>query len=99
MSVDPDPDPDPEGGKRPTKVEKIKKFQVLKCWMFPFEGWRLFFAVHVFNFWSSKPWIRIRILSVFSLNQMNSETLVATQLFHASLNIHDWDENFCDCDE
>jgi hypothetical protein len=27
-------DPDPGGQKLPTKVEKIKKFHVLKCWMF-----------------------------------------------------------------
>ncbi len=24
-----------------TKIEKVKKFHVLKCWMFSFEGWRL----------------------------------------------------------
>ncbi len=33
-----DLDPDPGGQKCPTKVEKIKKFQVLKCWMFSFES-------------------------------------------------------------
>jgi hypothetical protein len=27
-------DPDP-------KKKKVKKFHVLKCWMFSFEGWRL----------------------------------------------------------
>jgi hypothetical protein len=27
------PDPDPGGQTRPTKVEKIRKFHVLKCWM------------------------------------------------------------------
>ncbi len=31
-------DPDPGGQKLPTKIEKVKKFQVLKCWMFSFEG-------------------------------------------------------------
>jgi hypothetical protein len=47
-SVDPDPDPiripDPDlgGQKCPTKVEKIKKFHVLNCWMFSFESCRLF---------------------------------------------------------
>jgi hypothetical protein len=35
------PDPDPGGQKRPTKIEKIQKFHVLKCWMFSFEGGRL----------------------------------------------------------
>ncbi len=34
----PDPDTDPGGQKRPTKVEKIKKFHVLKSWMFSFEN-------------------------------------------------------------
>jgi hypothetical protein len=33
-----DPDPDPEGQKLLIKVEKIKKFHVLKYWMFFFEG-------------------------------------------------------------
>ncbi len=33
-----DPDPDPGGQKGPTKIEKSKKFHVLKCWMFTFEG-------------------------------------------------------------
>ncbi len=32
------PDPDLGGQKWPTKVEKIKKFHVLKCWMFSFES-------------------------------------------------------------
>jgi hypothetical protein len=32
------PDPDPRGQKLPTKVEKIKKVHVLKCWMFSFES-------------------------------------------------------------
>jgi hypothetical protein len=31
------PDPDPGGQKLPTKVEKIKIFHVLKCWMFSLE--------------------------------------------------------------
>jgi hypothetical protein len=31
-------DPDPDGQKGPTKVEKIKKFHVLKCWMLSFES-------------------------------------------------------------
>jgi hypothetical protein len=31
-------DPDPGGQKLPTKVEKIKKINVLKCWMFSFES-------------------------------------------------------------
>jgi hypothetical protein len=31
------PDPDPGGQKLATKVEKIKKFHVLKCWMLSFE--------------------------------------------------------------
>ncbi len=35
------PDPDAEGPKLPTKVEKIKKCHVLKCWMFSLAGWRL----------------------------------------------------------
>jgi hypothetical protein len=30
------PDPDPGVQKLPTKVEKIKKFHVLKCWLFSF---------------------------------------------------------------
>ncbi len=34
------PDPDPGGQKWHTKLEKIRKFHVLKCWMFSFEGWR-----------------------------------------------------------
>jgi hypothetical protein len=36
----PDLDPYPYSGgqKLPTKVEKIKKFHVLKCWMFSFES-------------------------------------------------------------
>ncbi len=34
-------DPDPEGQKRPRKIDKLKKFHVLKCWMFSVEGWRL----------------------------------------------------------
>ena len=33
-SVDPYPDPDPGGQKQ----KKIKKFHVLKCWKFSFEG-------------------------------------------------------------
>jgi hypothetical protein len=33
-----DPDPDPGGQKLPTKIEKMKKFHVEKCWMFFFEG-------------------------------------------------------------
>jgi hypothetical protein len=33
-----DLDPDPGGQKRPIKVEKIKKFHVLKSWMFSFES-------------------------------------------------------------
>jgi hypothetical protein len=31
-------DPDPERKKIPTKIEKVLKFDVLKCWMFFFEG-------------------------------------------------------------
>ncbi len=34
------PDPDPGGQKWPTKIGKVKKFNVLKCWMFSFESWR-----------------------------------------------------------
>jgi hypothetical protein len=35
----PDPNPDPGGQKLTTKVDKkIKKFHVLKCWMFFFES-------------------------------------------------------------
>jgi hypothetical protein len=45
-SVDPDPDSELGSGsrsrsrraKRPTKMEKVQKFHVLKCWMFSFEG-------------------------------------------------------------
>ncbi len=43
-SVDPDPDTYSESGsgeggqKLPRKVEKIKKFHVLKCWFFSFES-------------------------------------------------------------
>jgi len=33
--------PDPGGQKWLTKVEKIKKFHVLKCWISSFDGWRL----------------------------------------------------------
>ncbi len=40
-SVDPYLDPDPGGQNCPTKLEKIKKFNGLKCWMFSFEGLRL----------------------------------------------------------
>ncbi len=42
-SVDPDskPDPDPGGQKLLTKIGKIQKFHVLKCWMFSFEVWTL----------------------------------------------------------
>jgi hypothetical protein len=36
-----------EGKKDPQKWKKLRNF---KCWMFPFEGWRLFFAVHFFQF-------------------------------------------------
>jgi hypothetical protein len=41
--VDPDRilNPDLGGHKLPTKVEKINKFYVLKCWMFYFESRRL----------------------------------------------------------
>jgi hypothetical protein len=36
------PDRDPGGQKWPTNIEKkVKKFHVLKCWMFSFEGWSL----------------------------------------------------------
>jgi hypothetical protein len=42
MSVDPFPDPDSESGSRRAKMthknRKNKKFYVLKCWMFSFEG-------------------------------------------------------------
>jgi hypothetical protein len=31
-------DPDPGGQEKPKKLEKVKKFNVLKCWMFSFEG-------------------------------------------------------------
>jgi hypothetical protein len=31
-------DTDAGGQKRPTKIVKSKKFHVLKCWMFSFEG-------------------------------------------------------------
>jgi hypothetical protein len=37
-SVDPDPYPDSGGQKLPKKEEKIKKFHVLKSWMFSFES-------------------------------------------------------------
>ncbi len=75
------PDPDPGGHKWPTKVEKLKKFHVLKCWMFSFEGWRYKF----FNFLSSKPWIRIGtgiqpkrpdLLDPYQMNRYGSETLI-----------------------
>ncbi len=36
------PDPDPEGKNFPQKYKKVKKFHVLKCWMFSFESWRIF---------------------------------------------------------
>ncbi len=36
--LDSDPDPDPTLS---LKWEKIKKFHVLKCWMFSFKSWRL----------------------------------------------------------
>jgi hypothetical protein len=32
------PDPDSRRQKLPTKIEEEKKFHVLKCWMFSFEG-------------------------------------------------------------
>ncbi len=50
----------------PTKHEKVKKFHVLECWRFSFEGWRprdqksTSSAVKFYNFWSSKPYIRIQ---------------------------------------
>ncbi len=28
-------------GKNPQKRKKVKKYHVLKCWMFSYEGWRL----------------------------------------------------------
>jgi hypothetical protein len=31
-------DPDPGGLKMPIKIEKVKKFHVLKCWIFSFHG-------------------------------------------------------------
>jgi hypothetical protein len=34
-------EPNPRGQKWPTKVGKSEKIQVLKCWMFSFEGYRL----------------------------------------------------------
>jgi hypothetical protein len=49
---EPDPDwirsvdPDPEGQKWwTTKIEKVKKFHVLKFWMFSFEGWRVLLSL------------------------------------------------------
>jgi hypothetical protein len=66
-----DPDADSGEQKLPTKIEKVKNFNVLKCWMFSFEGGlgisklqflikknilKKFSAVNFFNFWSSKPW-------------------------------------------
>jgi hypothetical protein len=34
-----DPDPDPGGGKNdPKKLKKGQNFNLLKCWMFSFEG-------------------------------------------------------------
>jgi len=39
-------DPDPGGIKLPTK-DKKKFINVLKCWMFSFEGWRLLFLLKV----------------------------------------------------
>ncbi len=68
-------DPDPGRQRLPTKLEKVNKFRFFKCSMFSFERWRLpcSFDVHYgelgisrlyffpSNFWSSKPWIRIRI--------------------------------------
>jgi hypothetical protein len=33
--------PDPERQKFPTKIKKVKKFHVLKWWMFSFEGGRI----------------------------------------------------------
>ena len=38
LDQDQDPDPDPGGQKLPTKVKKIKKFHILKCWMASFES-------------------------------------------------------------
>jgi hypothetical protein len=35
------------GQKWPTKIEKGKKFHVLKCWMFLFEDWRLLCSLDV----------------------------------------------------
>ncbi len=48
--------------KLPTKLEKVKKFHALKCWMFSFDGWRLVSPVA----WTrprnwKKPWIQIWI--------------------------------------
>jgi hypothetical protein len=36
-----DPDPDPGGQQMTHKKKKVQKFDVLKCWMFSFKGWRL----------------------------------------------------------
>jgi hypothetical protein len=33
-----DPDPDPGGQKWPKKLKKGQNYQILKCWMFSFEG-------------------------------------------------------------
>jgi hypothetical protein len=30
-----------KSAKMTTKIEEVKKFHVLKCWMFSFEEWRL----------------------------------------------------------
>jgi hypothetical protein len=52
---DPDPKPDQHGsalnfGEKLThKKRELKKFCVLKCWMFPFEGWRLLLELDVLH--------------------------------------------------
>ncbi len=72
------PDPDPRGQKWPTKTEKVKKLNFLKCFwellcfldirprdkkmaIFDQKDRKNFQLYFFLNFWSSKPWIRIRI--------------------------------------
>jgi hypothetical protein len=68
------------------KKKKVKKFHVLNCWMYSFEGCyqkHIIFQLKFFlNFWSSKPLIynciqiRIRIKSIRIRN--HARILIAT---------------------
>ncbi len=56
-------DPDPGGQKWLAKIEKVKKFRLLKCWMFSFESWGFFCNLDIL-----RGGIGISILQIFFLN-------------------------------